>query len=115
MIKRDQRFREYLMKIQKGRCNACGQRFKQRENWEPQFDHIIPIRAGGFSGEINIQLLHRGCNRNKSCKTYPGMQHTLFDYHEGSWLQRTNADPYLVFTGQAIEEKLRRAERNAKP
>jgi hypothetical protein len=46
-----------------GKCRAC----TSEENIE--YDHIIPVSKGGNSGEGNIQLLCRKCNRKKRTKT----------------------------------------------
>jgi 5-methylcytosine-specific restriction endonuclease McrA len=42
-----------------GKCVKCG----ARERLE--FDHIIPVAAGGSSTERNVQLLCESCNRSK--------------------------------------------------
>jgi 5-methylcytosine-specific restriction endonuclease McrA len=42
-----------------GKCVKCG----ARERLE--FDHIIPVTAGGSSTERNVQLLCESCNRSK--------------------------------------------------
>jgi 5-methylcytosine-specific restriction endonuclease McrA len=51
--------RLFVWQRDKGRCVKCG----SRERLE--FDHIIPIIAGGSSTERNIQLLCESCNRSK--------------------------------------------------
>ncbi len=51
--------RLYVWQRDKGQCVKCG----SRERLE--FDHIIPIVAGGSSTERNIQLLCELCNRSK--------------------------------------------------
>jgi len=42
-----------------GKCVKCGAR-----EWL-EFDHIIPVTAGGSSTERNVQLLCESCNRSK--------------------------------------------------
>jgi 5-methylcytosine-specific restriction endonuclease McrA len=51
--------RLFVWQRDKGRCVKCG----SRERLE--FDHIIPVTAGGSSTERNIQLLCESCNRSK--------------------------------------------------
>jgi hypothetical protein len=51
--------RLFVWQRDKGQCVRCG----SRERLE--FDHIIPISAGGSSTERNIQLLCESCNRSK--------------------------------------------------
>lgn len=43
----------------KGQCVKCGSREKL------EFDHIIPIAAGGSNTERNILLLCETCNRSR--------------------------------------------------
>ena len=45
-----------------GKCVECGIRDRL------EFDHIIPVIAGGSSTERNVQLLCEGCNRKKGKK-----------------------------------------------
>ena len=51
--------RLFVWQRDKGQCIRCG----SRERLE--FDHIIPITAGGSNTERNIQLLCEPCNRSK--------------------------------------------------
>jgi hypothetical protein len=52
--------RLFVWRRDKGQCVRCG----SRERLE--FDHIIPVVAGGGNTERNIQLLCEPCNRSKS-------------------------------------------------
>lgn len=52
--------RLFVWRRDKGQCVKCG----SRERLE--FDHIIPVVAGGSNTERNIQLLCESCNRSKS-------------------------------------------------
>jgi 5-methylcytosine-specific restriction endonuclease McrA len=52
--------RLFVWRRDKGQCVRCG----SRERLE--FDHIIPVVAGGGNTERNIQLLCESCNRSKS-------------------------------------------------
>lgn len=51
--------RLFVWQRDKGACVQCGTREKL------EFDHIIPLAAGGSSTERNIQLLCERCNRSK--------------------------------------------------
>jgi len=51
--------RLFVWRRDKGQCVRCG----SRERLE--FDHIIPVVAGGSSTERNVQLLCESCNRSK--------------------------------------------------
>jgi HNH endonuclease len=51
--------RLFVWQRDKGQCVKCG----SRERLE--FDHVIPIVAGGSNTERNIQLLCEPCNRSK--------------------------------------------------
>lgn len=55
--------RLFVWQRDKGQCVRCG----SRERLE--FDHIIPVVAGGSNTERNIQLLCESCNRSKSSST----------------------------------------------
>ena len=54
--------RLFVWRRDKGQCVQCG----ARERLE--FDHIIPVVAGGSNTERNVQLLCESCNRSKSAK-----------------------------------------------
>jgi 5-methylcytosine-specific restriction endonuclease McrA len=51
--------RLFVWRRDKGQCIRCG----SRERLE--FDHLIPVIAGGSSTERNVQLLCESCNRSK--------------------------------------------------
>lgn len=51
--------RLFVWQRDKGQCVKCG----SQERLE--FDHIIPLAAGGSNTERNIQLLCGACNRSK--------------------------------------------------
>jgi HNH endonuclease len=51
--------RLFVWQRDNGRCVKCG----SRERLE--FDHIIPVAAGGSNTERNVQLLCETCNRSK--------------------------------------------------
>jgi hypothetical protein len=52
--------RLFVWRRDNGQCVKCG----SRERLE--FDHIIPVVAGGSNTERNIQILCESCNRSKS-------------------------------------------------
>ena len=54
--------RLFVWQRDKGQCVKCG----SRELLE--FDHIIPVAAGGSNTERNIQLLCESCNRSKGSR-----------------------------------------------
>jgi hypothetical protein len=51
--------RLFVWQRDKGQCVKCGSHEKL------EFDHIIPIAAGGSNTERNVQLLCEACNRSK--------------------------------------------------
>jgi 5-methylcytosine-specific restriction endonuclease McrA len=51
--------RLFVWQRDKGQCVKCGARQRL------EFDHIIPVVAGGSSTERNVQLLCEACNRSK--------------------------------------------------
>jgi 5-methylcytosine-specific restriction endonuclease McrA len=54
-----ERVRMFVWQSDGGRCVTCG----CQERLE--YDHIIPLAAGGSNTERNIQLLCEPCNRKK--------------------------------------------------
>jgi len=54
--------RMYVWRRDNGRCVKCN------NDKDLEFDHIIPISAGGSNTERNIQLLFAKCNKEKSNK-----------------------------------------------
>ncbi|MDJ1173899.1 group II intron reverse transcriptase/maturase [Roseofilum capinflatum] len=53
-----------LLKKQKGKCNYCGQYFRDGDLME--IDHVIPKALGGSNRRENKQLLHRHCHDRKT-------------------------------------------------
>lgn len=53
-----------LMKLQKGKCRACGKPLKD----DYHIDHIIPLAKGGQNTDNNCQLLHSKCNLSKGAR-----------------------------------------------
>lgn len=53
-----------LLKIQKGKCNQCGQYFKSDDIME--VDHITPRSKNGSHSYSNLQLLHGYCHDSKT-------------------------------------------------
>ena len=51
--------RLFVWQRDKGQCVKCGSRQRL------EFDHVIPVAAGGSNTERNIQLLCESCNRAK--------------------------------------------------
>jgi RNA-directed DNA polymerase len=54
----------YILRLQKGRCAACGLYLKDGDLIE--LDHIIPKRLGGTNEWKNLQALHRHCHDRKT-------------------------------------------------
>ena len=54
----------YLLRLQKGRCAACGLYLKDGDLMER--DHIIPKSLGGTDDVRNQQVLHRHCHDRKT-------------------------------------------------
>ena len=55
-----------LLKVQKGKCNHCGQYFTPDDQIE--VDHIQPRSLGGKDEYKNLQLLHKHCHDYKSAR-----------------------------------------------
>jgi 5-methylcytosine-specific restriction endonuclease McrA len=56
--------RDRLFKFQRGKCPCCGLPLGN----DCHIDHIIPIYLGGANDDLNIQLLRKSCNLQKSNK-----------------------------------------------
>jgi len=54
--------RLFVWRRDNGKCVRCG------SGQRLEFDHIIPVIAGGSSTERNVQLLCESCNRSKGAK-----------------------------------------------
>lgn len=54
----------------RGRCVFCNKDLsgKVSLNSKPEYDHIIPLKNGGFNDIINLQLVCSSCNKKKSAK-----------------------------------------------
>jgi 5-methylcytosine-specific restriction endonuclease McrA len=55
---------ERLLRLQKGRCAACGEKLAKFH-----MDHVVPLARGGENRDENIQLLCRACNHSKHAKS----------------------------------------------
>ncbi len=53
-----------LLKRQKGKCQYCGQTFRDSDKWE--VDHSKPLSLGGKDRWDNLQLLHKHCHDIKT-------------------------------------------------
>lgn len=53
-----------LMKLQKGKCRACGKPLKN----DYHIDHITSLAKGGTNTDNNCQLLHSKCNLSKGAR-----------------------------------------------
>lgn len=54
------------LKLQRGRCAACGLYFRSDDRME--LDHVYPKTQGGTGARNNIQLLHRHCHDGKTAR-----------------------------------------------
>lgn len=57
-----------------GRCVMCQKDLSGlidvEEDYEKQFDHIVPLEQGGLNDISNIQLMCRDCNHDKGTQIY---------------------------------------------
>lgn len=60
----------YVLRMQQGRCAACGLYLKDGDVIE--LDHIIPKSLGGKEETNNLQALHRHCHDQKTAKDASG-------------------------------------------
>lgn len=51
--------KQYVWRRDGGRCRQCGNQY------ELQYDHIIPVAMGGATTAENLQILCGACNRRK--------------------------------------------------
>ena len=56
-----------IAKRDEWQCGICGDGYKSGDRWE--IDHIQPLVEGGTNHLNNLQLAHRGCNRDSGTKT----------------------------------------------
>jgi hypothetical protein len=54
-----------IMRRDAMRCHLCRKKVAGKQL---EFDHVIPLAAGGEHTERNIAVSHRHCNRVKSAK-----------------------------------------------
>lgn len=56
----------YLLRMQRGKCTLCGEKFvmQDSENWE--IDHQVPRSVGGKNTYENLQLVHKACHIAKT-------------------------------------------------
>ena len=58
----------YLLKVQRGKCSFCGEKFTMQDSLNWEIDHTVPRSAGGPNSYSNLQLLHKACHINKTRK-----------------------------------------------
>jgi 5-methylcytosine-specific restriction endonuclease McrA len=66
---------------QSGLCSLCGEPLDGAE----EVDHKVPVAYGGGNERTNLQLAHKGCNRQKRAQVDP---HDLLRYTEDRYRNR---------------------------
>lgn len=56
----------YLLKVQRGKCTLCGEKFCIQDSVDWEIDHKVPRNEGGSNTYSNLQLVHKMCHINKT-------------------------------------------------
>jgi len=56
----------YLLRMQRGKCTLCGEKFTMQDSSSWEIDHKIPRSTGGPNTYTNLQLVHRSCHIQKT-------------------------------------------------
>lgn len=58
----------YLLKVQRGKCTLCGEKFVMQDAVDWEIDHKVPRNEGGPNSYSNLQLVHKMCHIKKTRK-----------------------------------------------
>lgn len=56
----------YLLRMQRGKCTLCGEKFTMQDSQDWEIDHKVPRSMGGSNTYVNLQLVHRMCHIKKT-------------------------------------------------